>query len=79
MADAKVFMNATDIILDLKTQLCDKRGISDLSIRCALTDLIIAAVNVGRVEAHEEIKASHDYDQDALQKKIKKLQEMIKD
>ena len=62
MADAKVFMNATDIILDLKTQLCDKRGINDLSTRCALTDLINAAVNAGRVEAYEEIKNSHDYD-----------------
>jgi len=79
MADAKVFMNATDIILDLKTQLCDKRGINDLSTRCALTDLIIAAVNAGRVEAYDEIKASHDYDQGTLQKKIEKLQEMIKD
>lgn len=79
MADAKVFMNATDIILDLKTQLCDKRGINDLSTRCALTDLIIAAVNAGRVEAYQEIKTSHDYDQGTLQKKIEKLQEMIKD
>ena len=79
MADAKVFMDATDIILDLKTQLCDKRGINDLSTRCALTDLIIAAVNAGRVEAYEEIKASHDYDQGTLQGKIEKLQEMIKD
>ena len=79
MADAKVFMNATDIILDLKTQLCDKRGINDLSTRCALTDLIIAAVNAGRVEAYEEIEASHDYDQCTLQKKIEKLQEMIKE
>lgn len=79
MADAKVFMNATDTILDLKTQLCDKRGINDLSTRCALTDLIIAAVNAGRVEAYEEIKVSHDYDQGTLQEKIKKLQEMIKD
>lgn len=79
MADAKVFMNAIDIILDLKTQLCDKYNINDLSIRCALTDLINAANNAGRVEAYEEIKASHDYDQGTLQKKIEKLQEMIKD
>lgn len=77
MADAKVFMNATDIILDLKTQLCDKRGINDLSTRCALTDLIYAAVNAGRVEAYEEIKNSHDYDQGTLQKKIEKLKDLI--
>lgn len=79
MADAKVFMNAIDIILDLKTQLCDKYNIKDLTIRCALTDLINAANNAGRVEAYEEIKSSHDYDQGTLQKKIEKLQEMIKD
>lgn len=77
MADAKVFMNATDIILDLKTQLCDKRGINDLSTRCALTDLINAAANAGRVEAYEEIKNSHDYDQNTLQKKIEKLKDLI--
>lgn len=77
MTDAKVFMNATDIILDLKTQLCDRRGINDLSTRCALTDLIIAAANAGRVEAYEEIKNIHDYNQGTLQKKIEKLKDLI--